>query len=177
MRNLGIVMLAWCAGLGLCGCDEQQSGGGQTAKTGVRETTATINVGADGLTVEQRNVRKRLEADNKPGSIKHLYVISAYSGQVIIYSTVDGKVTSGGKRLTAGSRAPAWGYQTSAQWYSPEVVQDDGTFGSSAEYLFWFDSKGNYHQHYVSGGQIVHVSDQPLSVKSVIINNETGTTP
>jgi hypothetical protein len=56
--------------------------------------------GTDGLTVEQRNIRDRLKIDNLPGSIKHLYVISAYSGQVLLYSTVRGKITSGGKRLT-----------------------------------------------------------------------------
>lgn len=30
-----------------------------------------------------------------------------------------------------------------------------------------------YHQHYVTGGQIVHLSDQPISVPKVILNLET----
>jgi hypothetical protein len=52
------------------------------------------------------------------------------------------------------------------------VLQDDGTYGTSVDYLYWFDARGAYHQHYVTGGTIVHVSDQPLNVKSVIINIE-----
>ncbi len=54
------------------------------------------------------------------------------------------------------------------------MLGDDGAYGSSGDYLYWFDSRGIYHQHFVSGGQIVHVSAEPLSVKSIIINIETG---
>ena len=58
-----------------------------TSDSGIAKTSVAVRPGSDGLTVEQRNVRDRLVADNKPGSIKHLYVISAYSGQVLIYNT------------------------------------------------------------------------------------------
>src|SRR5262245_36935526 len=67
--------------------------------SGILQAQAHIATCSDGLTIEQRNIRDRLVIDNKPGAIKHLYVISAYSGQVLIYSTVRGKVTSSGKRL------------------------------------------------------------------------------
>lgn len=153
--------------------------------SGVSKATVHVKTDADGLTVEQKNISKRLEMDNTPGSIKHLYVISSYSGQVIIYSTVQGKVTSSGKRLTPTEVASNAGefnrgipvdiggetYRTS------EVLQDDGSYGSSDPYVFWWDTKGVYHQHYVSGGQIIHVSDQPLSVKSIIINMEIAGAP
>ncbi|MBI2052272.1 MAG: hypothetical protein HYT38_01160 [Candidatus Sungbacteria bacterium] len=33
------------------------------------------------------------------------------------------------------------------------------------------------HQHYVSGGQIVHISSQPLAVKGIIINMEISQKP
>lgn len=156
------------------------------ADTGVKKVTATVKTGSDGMTVEQRNIKKRLEEDNKPGSIKHLYLISAYSGQVILYSTVQGKVTSGGKRLTPNTVAATDGQYVSNGMngmtvdiggitrQTGEVLQDDGTYGSSVEYLYWWDTKGVYHQHYVSGGQIVHISSQPIAVKSVIINMETA---
>lgn len=149
-----------------------------TSTSGVGEATVSVPTGSDGFTAEQRNVRERLLEDNKPGAIKHLYVISAYSGQVLIYSTVRGKVTSGGKRLTPntisgtlnrngnGFRVDFGDLETNTQ----EVLQDDGTYGASMDYLYWWDTRGIYHQHYVSGGQIVHISSQPLSVKGVIIN-------
>lgn len=159
-----------------------QSGDGCTADppksdSGIKKASVEVPVGSDGFTVEQNNIRDRLISDNKPGSIKHLYVISAYSGQTIIYSTVRGKVTSGGKRLTptsvhvddgSGSHR-FYGFEVLGRETS-EVLQDDGSYGSSMDYLFWWDTKGVYHQHYVNGGQILHISDQPLAVKGIIIN-------
>jgi hypothetical protein len=155
-----------------------------TSHSGVKKATAAVQTGTDGLTTEQRNVRDRLAADNKPGSIKHLYVISAYSGQVVMYSTVRGKVTSSGKRLSPVTVAAADGQYVGGGHngipvsiggntkYTGEVLQDDGTYGSSVEYLYWWDTAGRYHQHYVSGGQILHISDQPIATKSIILNLE-----
>ena len=101
---------------------------------------------------------------------------------ILIYSTVKGKVTSSGKRLTpttvanhGGNGSQFWGEKVHIGDNSRrtgEVLQDDGTYGSSIKYLFWWDSQGRYHQHYVSGGQILHISDQPLAVKSITINME-----
>ncbi len=166
-----------CGALGACEEDRRQP----TSDSGVGKASVNVPTQSNGLTTEQQNVKERLLVDNKPGAIKHLYIISAYSGQVILYSTVRGKITSSGKRLSPTSiavgtsseyRLPGYnfnGYTTS------EVLQDDGTYGSSAEYIFWWDAnKGAYHQHFIAGGQIVHVSDQPLSVKSIIINVETA---
>lgn len=166
------------------GCVPDASSGKPKSTSGVTKATAKVATGSDGLTVEQRNIKRRLEVDNQVGSVKHLYVISAFSGQVLIYSTVKGKVTSGAKRLTPNTVAAIDGqyvYEQHAGFpvsiggntrRTSEVLQDDGTYGSSMNYLFWFDTKGIYHQHYVSGGQIVHISEQPLVVKNIIINME-----
>ena len=161
--------------LGNSGCGEEPK-----SASGVGITNVKVPIGSDGKTAEQRNVAERLIEDNKPGSIKHLYVISAYSGQVIIYSTVRGKATSGGKRLTPTT---VLGDTQGTNSYfrvniggntlgTSEVLQDDGTYGHSGDYIFWWDTKGVYHQHYNSGGQIIHISNQPLVVKSVVINME-----
>lgn len=157
---------------GLSGC----SGG--DAKSAVKKATANVKVGADGFTAEQKNVKARLEEENRPGAIKHLYVISAYSGQVIIYSTVRGKVTSSGKRLTP-KMISREGFTfrvdiNGKNRRTEEVLNDDGTYGSSGQYLYWWDTKGVYHQHYIAGGQIVHVSNKPVAVKSIIINMARG---
>jgi len=151
-----------------------------TSVSGVSRASVEVRKGTDGLTSEQRNVKQRVVEDNKPGAIKHLYVISAYSGQVLIYSTVRGKVTSSSKRLTP---ATVTGWNTGANVHNPasaagyftnELIQDDGTFGSSVEYVYWWDSKDVYHQHYVVGGQILHVASAPMAVKSVVINMESA---
>lgn len=154
------------------GCVERKPKAAPVADSGVKKVTADIKVNAKGMTTEQENIKDRYAEDNQPGAIKHLYVISAYSGQVIIYSTVRGKVTSGGKRLTStqtlirGDRGEWTGD------FPMPAIQDDGTYGSSMNYLYWWDTKGVYHQHYVSGGQILHISNQPIAVKSIIINME-----
>jgi hypothetical protein len=169
--------LAILAALFVAGCDPISS---PVSDSGVNKASVSVPVGPDNLTIEQRNVRDRLLADNKPGSIKHLYVMSPYSGQVLIYSTVRGKVTSSGKRLMPKTVAANYGSRSggitvgigSETYYTGEVLGDDGTYGESGDYLFWWDAKGVYHQHYLTGGQIVHISDQPLSVKSVVLNME-----
>ena len=147
--------------------------------SGVKKADTTVTTNADGRTSEQENIITKLVADNKIGAIKHLYVISAYSGQVILYSTVKGKVTSSGKRLTPktieslGTTRDGFPLKI-GNWSgsTTEVIQDDGTYGSSMSYLYWWNTAGVGHKHYVTGGQIVHISEQPLSVKSVIINME-----
>lgn len=152
------------------------------SRSGIKAASATVVAkGSDGLTVEQRNIRDRMSMDSKVGSIKHLYIISAYSGQVLIYSTVRGKVTSSGKRLSPktvnGRGDNNWGFAVDfggSTQYTNEVLEDDGSYGDSIPYLYWFDSKGIYHQHYPEGGQIIHVSDQPIAVKSIVLNMEVS---
>jgi multidrug efflux pump subunit AcrA (membrane-fusion protein) len=162
-------------------------GCGRKAETvsdsGVSKTSVAVTVDKNGNTVEQTNIVARLENDNKIGAIKHLYVISPYSGQVILYSTVKGKVTSSGKRLTPTSVDARSGLEYTgvdgnyvnigqAPMLTNEVIQDDGTYGSSEPYIYWWDTKGLYHQHFFTGGQIIHVSDQPIPVKNVLITIE-----
>jgi len=180
MRSYVIALL--CA-LTACIAQPDSAPSQPVSAGGVTQAVAKVTTGADGLTAEQRNIRDRLAEDNKPGAIKHLYVISAYSGQVLIYSTVRGKVTSGGKRLTPTSiyagctggqyNAGCWGQDWNGN-RTAEVIQDDGTYGTSGDYLYWWDTRGVYHQHYVQGGQIVHISSEPLNIPHIVLNlNET----
>lgn len=155
------------SGLYLTGCVEFKSNL-PVASSGVRKATVKVETNLEGVTVEQQNVRARLLNDNKLGAIKHLYIISPYSGKILLYSTVKGKVTSSGKRLTPMTVDDTrLGFPVSfnnKEYYTKEVLQDDGTYGSSDPYIFWWDSKRIYHQHFLTGGQIVHVSDQILRV-------------
>ena len=163
----------------LVSCDETNN---PKSASGVGKADVQVQTGSDGLTIEQRSVGERVTEDNKPGAIKHLYVISPYSGQVLIYSTVKGKVVSSGKKL---SPATVSNVSTSNDTgfpihigdrlcYTHEVLGDDGTYGSSSEYIYWWDVRGVYHQHYMTGGQILHISNAPLAVKSITINMEVS---
>ncbi|MDX1988359.1 MAG: hypothetical protein SFV17_16860 [Candidatus Obscuribacter sp.] len=136
-----------------------------------------------GRTTEQSNIVNRLTEDNRTGQIAHFYVLSPESGQALIYSTVKGKVTSSGKRLTPrttiekydcgkdcvhyeGQRVVIGG----AEYITTEILQDDGTYGNSVPYLYWFDAHGRYHQHFFTEGQVIHISAQPMAQTSVVLN-------
>lgn len=181
----GFAVLALC--LSFIGADTDGCSSPPPVSTsGVAKATVKVPTGPDGLTSEQRNVRDRLVEDNKPGAIKYLYVISAFTGDVLIYSTVKGKVTSGGKRLTPTTVAIANYQGNGGQGFAvpdlggnqvtSEVLQDDGTYGSSGDYLYWFDQNGNYHQQYASSC-IIHISDKPLHIKHAVIDMESTGEP
>ena len=145
--------------------------------SGVSKATTKVELDLNGNTIEQNNIINRLKEDNKLGSIKHLYIISAYSGQVIMYSTVKGKVTSSGKRLSPSTISSSTSgflidFGNGDQHYTNEVLDDGGAYGSSVEYIFWWDSKNVFHQQYITGGMMLHISSQPIAVKSVTLNLE-----
>jgi hypothetical protein len=141
-----------------------------SASSGAKKAQVKLAKNPEGLTVEQKNVGDRLLNDNKVGAIKHLYVLSPETGTVLLYSAVKGKVTSSGKRLTPRTISTDNGnsgipFRIGSKFFGTnEVLQDDGTYGDSDPYIYWWDTKGIYHQHFMTGGQIVHVSDQPLRV-------------
>ena len=146
----------------------------QKSDSGVRKATTQVKTDPSGNTIEQKNIIQRLERDNDLGSIKHLYVISAYTGDVLQYSTVVGKVTSGGKRLSPKT-VNGNGIETAgdsnfvtignSRYTTDEVLDDGGAYGESGNYLFWFDTQGNYHQYYPSGGTYLEICDRPLRIK------------
>lgn len=152
--------------------------------SGVQKATAVVRAQSNGLTVEQENIKRRIELENDPGSIKHLYMISAATGDVLLYSTVKGKVTSSGKRLTPYSVAIRTGeYGNGGEGFrvdfnghsmvTSEVLQDDGTYGSSVEYIYWFDAQGRYMSVIPSAGIQIIFSNQPIVTKKVILNLST----
>jgi len=184
------IALAACSLLILAGCGESPADNNNVkSSSGVHQAQVKVQVGSDGLTVEQRNVSRRLKQDSTPGAFEYLYVVSPYSGQVILYSGVDGKVTSSGKRLAprtvAAINGEGVGYEHEGVQVqignrtlrTSEVLEDDGTYGDSVPYIYWWDLNGVYHQHFFTGGQIIHVTSAPLKVNSVTINAEVTTAP
>lgn len=157
----------------------------QKSDSGIQKATTKVKTNPNGQTIEQQNIIERLDRDNNLGSVKHLYIISSYTGDVLQYSTVKGKVTSGGKRLSpktvrgfTESFASRSNYVNigGKDYLTDEVLDDGGAYGESGNYLFWFDTQGNYHQYYPSGGTYLEICDKPLRVKktnfSVTLNEE-----
>ena len=173
--------------LASCGPEWEPTPAPTPSVPGVQIQEPVVKVDPSGKTVEQKNVQKFYDQSNTPGSIQYLYIVSSYSGDVLIYSTVNGKVTSSGKRLQPYTGkvfrnnssegiamgvvgVPSFVSKAGETVFSEEVIQADGTYGNDIDFLYWWDTKGVYHQQYLSSGMILHISDQPLVVNKVIIN-------
>lgn len=167
---LAIIAIMFC--LPSCGGKIEQ----QTSDSGVTKASVKIETDADGHTIEQKNIMERLKRDNSVGEVKHLYIISSYTGDVMEYSTVVGKVTSGSKRLSPKTVNSAAGISMTnvytntvniggLTYFTDEVLDDGGSYGDSGSYLYWFDAQGNYHQYYPSGGTYLHISEKPLRIR------------
>lgn len=155
--------------------DYQQTNSGITSVEARKHLVVKRN--AKGNTLEQQNIIDGYIEDNKPGAIKHLYVISTFTGKVLRYSTVKGKVTSNSKTLSPSTVTP--GYRGANRHNrgmlskvhnklkrTTEVMQESGTFGSSYPYIFWFDVHGIYHKMLMNHSAYVEISNQPLPVQA-----------
>lgn len=117
---------------------------------------------------EIENIKKRLQLTSNPGLTGFILLMNE-AGQPIMYTGVKGKITSGGKRLTApeqswshcregASGAGRSGAQCGALGPAPS---DEGTWGHSAEYIFFWTTTGQYIQW---NGKYLY-SDKPFRTK------------
>jgi hypothetical protein len=124
--------------------------------------------------LERRNINTRQELFDNPAQVSWIYCLGE-TGTVVFYGEVVGKVTSSTKRLepisTTGSDYNAAG---SPLCYSGictnEVMQQDGTFGNSDAYVYWYDSAGNYYQWdglYFLTSVPIKVNESVLNMRSV----------
>jgi hypothetical protein len=114
------------------------------------------------------NIKNRLELTSQPGLLGYIVLLNE-SGQPVYYSGVKGKITSGSKRLTEPDRSGAWGAgQNNVVRAAPS---DEGTYGSSGEYIFFWTTNGQYVQW---NGKYFY-SDKPirLTVQPLVVNVET----
>lgn len=118
---------------------------------------------------EQNNIVRRQTMVGDAGLTGYITLISS-AGVPILYTSVAGKTTSGGKRLTK-----TWGRVGSSS-YGYNVVaasSNDGTYGSSNPYQYWWDTSGRYYQW---NGEYLF-TDQPvrLRIEPLVILMETKT--
>jgi hypothetical protein len=113
------------------------------------------------------NIKKRLELTSDPGLTGFVLLLNE-AGQPIMYTGVKGKITSGGKRLTTPvqqHRISSGGYGGTAIGPAPS---DEGTWGESAPYIFFWTTDGRYMQwngHYLYSDKPFRLSVKPLVVK------------
>jgi hypothetical protein len=138
------------------------------SSSGVSKATAKVTTDLDGRTQEQLNILEKIKRDSEIGKVRHLYIISAYTGEVLEYYSIKGKITSGSKRLnpkTVRTANNSGAYEISPNIYTDEMLSDDGTYGESNNYFYFFDTLDNYHQVFPTGGTYTRISDRPLTIK------------
>lgn len=101
----------------------------------------------NGPSVEAKQVAERIVRTNLPGHIGFIYLVSPYTGDIILKATFVGKPTSTSKRLD-----PPQSYQISdlfdcgefncVDYLEYEAVAADGTYGSSMPGIFWYTTDG-----------------------------------
>ena len=157
---LGILVVSML----LFGCSVKDP---NTSSSGISQAQAP----ALSSSVEQQNIIDRLKIMNSPSTTMWIYGMSD-TGTMIFKSTVKGKVTSSTKRLEpatadgASSHCGSYVVRGDMRICSTEIIQDDGTYGSSDSYVFWFDYQGNYYQW---DGKYILVS-QPLRIPVPMID-------
>ena len=130
-KGIAILMLATVAGLGLTACTPSS----YTDRATEQEQYTLEN------SLEQANLKKRLELQNNPNQIGYVYVMSF--AQVIGYYVIQGKVSSSGWQL-APEQEILCKTSSSESCNSLDSNQDDGTYGSGDPGIFFFLADGTY---------------------------------
>jgi hypothetical protein len=146
----------------LVACEEKQSPVKSVQAAKAKEAANSI-VFAENAEID--NIKRRLELTSQPGLLGYVVLLNE-NGQPVYYTGVKGKVTSGSKRLTEPDRSNAWGAGTNNVVRS--APSDEGTYGSSGEYVFFWTTNDQYIQW---NGKYFY-SDKPirLSVQPLVIN-------
>jgi hypothetical protein len=106
------------------------------------------------------NIQRRLKLTSNPGQIGFVLLINQ-AGQPIMYTSVRGKITSGSKRLSRPDECWYSGALVDGCYNESQIRQapsDEGTFGSSDAYVYFWTVDGQYVQW--NGGYLY--SDKPF---------------
>lgn len=163
---LASLVIGLLAGCGATPVSQVASGGAVQAEVGF-----DIPKNSQGHTVEQQNIIDRLRVTTDPTKVLWIHLLSL-DGKILRRMPVSNKVTSSGKRLEP-TTATSTAYQATdfpqvkvgtTSYRTNELLQPDGTFGSSDQYIFWFDPQHRYHQWGTAGGLGYLLTDYPIDL-------------
>ena len=164
--TLGLVA---ALGLALAGCD-QPAAAPTTNKMKQAERAAAAASQIDFTDNEEiDNIQKRLKLTSQPGLLGFVVLLNE-AGQPILYTSVKGKISSSGKRLTK-----PWMFVTAdcGEWSCDQLVDapsDEGTYGSSEPYIYFWDANGVYHQwagRYLYSDKPIRLRAEPLVISAI----------
>lgn len=141
----------------LVGCNDEGSSVKRDQAQKAEEAANSLNF-TDNAEIE--NIKKRLELTSKPGLLGYIVLLNDM-GQPVFYSGIKGKPTSGSKRLT---RLDEY-YPKGSNGFMRHSSSDEGTYGSSGNYIFFWTTEGQYMQwdgRYLYSDQPLRLAIQPL---------------
>ncbi len=142
----------------IAGCVDDDANKRDVAKV-ARAAAESLNF-ADNAEID--NIKNRLKLTSQPGLLGFVVLLNE-SGQPVYYTSIKGKITSGSKRLTRTQWVDDFG-AGSAITAAPS---DEGTYGSSGEYIFFWTTNGQYMQwngKYLYSDKPIRLTVQPLVV-------------
>ena len=163
MKKIGIVA-AIAASLALVGCGPDGTVQAPVKVAQAQKAAEAANSIQFSENSEIDNIKKRLELTSNPGQIGFVLLLNEM-GKPVMYASVKGKITSGGKRLT-----PPWQKVRldCGQYCSEDIAEgpsDEGTYGSSNPYVFFWTTDGQYFQW---AGKYLY-SDKPFRISDPTI--------
>lgn len=107
------------------------------------------------------NIKHRLELTSNPGQIGFVLLLNEM-GKPVMYASVKGKITSGSKRLTPPQEVRCLDVagQAGCSQQMVDAASDEGTYGSSTPYVFFWTTEGQYFQW---AGKYLY-SDKPFRI-------------
>lgn len=164
MRKIGIALVATSALL-LAAC-ERNAPANPAKTTQAQKAAEAANSIQFSENAEIDNIKRRLELTSNPGQIGFVLLLNEM-GKPVMYTSVKGKITSGNKRLTAPQEVRCLEVADSVGCSQQmiDAPSDEGTYGSSNPYIFFWTVDGQYIQW---SGKYLY-SDKPFRIEDPTI--------
>jgi len=164
MRKIGIALVATSALL-LAAC-EPNAPANPAKTTQAQKAAEAANSIQFSENAEIDNIKRRLELTSNPGQIGFVLLLNEM-GKPVMYTSVKGKITSGNKRLTSPQevRCLEVAESVGCSQQMVEAPSDEGTYGSSNPYIFFWTADGQYIQW---SGKYLY-SDKPFRIEDPTI--------
>lgn len=164
MRKIGIALVATSALL-LAAC-EPNAPANPAKTTQAQRAAEAANSIQFSENAEIDNIKRRLELTSNPGQIGFVLLLNEM-GKPVMYTSVKGKITSGNKRLTSPQevRCLEVAESVGCSQQMVEAPSDEGTYGSSNPYIFFWTADGQYIQW---SGKYLY-SDKPFRIEDPTI--------
>lgn len=153
--------------LALSGCLDNSAPAQSVKTVQAQKAQAAANSLSFTENAEIENIKRRVQLTSSAGLVGYIVLFNDM-GQPVLYTGVKGKVTSGSKRLTKPYEKQRWDCGNYACDKELPAPSDEGTYGSSGDYIFFWTTADQYIQwngRYVYSDKPLRLSSQPLIVE------------